>query len=48
MNIGRSEYLKMKEKEKELLKAEKTLREIKTYAESMNWKRIVRMVNVRK
>ena len=45
MNIGRSEYLKMKEKEKELLKAERTLQQIKDYANSMNWKSIVRMVN---
>lgn len=44
MNLGRSEYQKLKEKERELAKAEKLLQEIKVYAESMNWKSIVRKI----
>ena len=44
MNLGRSEYQKLKEKERELVKAEKLLQEIKSYAESMNWKSIVRKI----
>jgi hypothetical protein len=45
MNIGRSEYTRLKEKEKALIKSEKLLQEIKLYAESMNWKKIVRKVD---
>jgi hypothetical protein len=45
MNLGRSEYQKLKEAERKLAKAEKVLREIKAYAESMNWKSIVRKTN---
>jgi hypothetical protein len=48
MNIGRSEFQKLKEKEKEALKSAKLLKDIKAYAESMNWKKIVRMVDERK
>lgn len=48
MNIGRSEYLKLKEKEKSLLRLERLLQDIKVYAESMNWKKIVRMIDERK
>lgn len=45
MNLGRSEYQKLKDAERKLIKAEKILQEIKTYAESMNWKSIVRKIN---
>lgn len=44
MNLGRSEYQKLKEKERALSKAEKLLQEIKAYAESMNWKSIVHKI----
>ena len=46
MNLGRSEYLKMKEiiaqYQKQNKELAQTLQEIRTYAESMNWKSIVK------
>lgn len=48
MNIGRSEFQKLKEKEKSLLRLERLLQDIKVYTESMNWKKIVRMIDERK
>lgn len=49
MNLGRSEYLKMKEiiaqYQKQNKELAQTLQEIRTYAESMNWKSIVKKIN---
>lgn len=48
MNVGRSEFQDLKDKERKLAKAEKLLQDIKAYAESMNWKSIVRKIDERK